>query len=67
MGAEARQLFAKYIADGDIKAYTDKLKDHIETKFTETLQLLRNKDVQDYKAQLIDAVERWFPRLYPTA
>ncbi len=47
MGGEARQLFAKYIADGDIKAYTDKLQENIETKFTETLQLLRNKDFQN--------------------
>ena len=47
MGAEAREQFAKYIPDGDIKAYADKLKENIEQKFTETMQLLRDKDFQD--------------------
>ena len=47
MGAEAREKFAEYIPDGDIKAYADKLKENIDKKFTETMQLLRNKDFQD--------------------
>ncbi len=46
MGAEARDKFAKYIEDGDLKAYTDKLKEDIENDFTEAMKLLRNKDFQ---------------------
>jgi type I restriction enzyme R subunit len=47
MGAEAREQFSGYIPDGDIKTYADKLKQNIDENFTETLQLLRNKDFQD--------------------
>ena len=47
MGAEAREAFSKYIPDGDMKAYADKLKDNIQNNFTETMKLLRNKDFQD--------------------
>ncbi|MBA7590735.1 hypothetical protein ES708_32868 [subsurface metagenome] len=47
MGAEAREIFSKFITDGDLKAYTDKLKDNLEKDFTETMKLLRNKDFQD--------------------
>ncbi len=46
MGAEARQAFSKYISDGDMKAFADGLKNNIETNFTETMELLRNKDFQ---------------------
>jgi type I restriction enzyme, R subunit len=47
MGAEAREAFSKYIPDGDMKAYADGLRKNIETKFTETMALLRNKDFQE--------------------
>jgi type I restriction enzyme R subunit len=47
MGAEAREAFSKYIQDGDLKTYTDKLKDNIQNNFTETMKLLRDKDFQD--------------------
>jgi type I restriction enzyme R subunit len=47
MGAEAREKFAKYIPDGDLKAYTDKLKDNLYKNFTETMKLLRDKNFQD--------------------
>ncbi len=47
MGAKARELFAKYIPDGDMKAYVDKLKDNIENNFTQTMKLLRDKDFQN--------------------
>jgi len=47
MGAEAREKFAKYIPDGDMKAFTDKLKENIENKFTETMKLMRDKEFQD--------------------
>jgi len=47
MGAKAREKFSKYIPDGDLKAYTDKLKENLEKDFTGTMKLLRNKDFQD--------------------
>jgi len=46
MGAEAREQFSKYIPDGDMKAYTDKLKENLDKHFTETMRLLRDKDFQ---------------------
>jgi len=46
MGAEARELFAKYIPDGDMKAYVDSLKENIDKNFTQTMKLLRDKDFQ---------------------
>jgi type I restriction enzyme R subunit len=47
MGADARELFAKYIPDGDMKAFTDKLAENINNNFTETMKLLRDKAFQD--------------------
>lgn len=47
MGAKARELFAKYIPDGDMKAYVDTLKENIDKNFTQTMKLLLDKDFQD--------------------
>lgn len=47
MGAAARELFAKYIPDGDMKAYVDTLQENIHKDFTRTMKLLRDKDFQD--------------------
>jgi type I restriction enzyme R subunit len=47
MGADARELFATYIPDGDMKAFTDKLAENINNNFTETMKLLRDKAFQD--------------------
>jgi len=47
MGAEAREKFAAYVPDGDMKAYTDKLKENIDKNFTETMKLLRDSGFQD--------------------
>lgn len=46
MGAEARELFAKYIPDGDMKSYVDSLKENIDKNFIQTMKLLRDKDFQ---------------------
>lgn len=46
-GTEAREKLAKYIPDGDLKAYTDKLKGNLYQNFTETMKLLRDKDFID--------------------
>jgi type I restriction enzyme R subunit len=47
IGAEAREKLAKYIPDGDLKAYTDKLKENLDSNFTETMKLLRDKEFID--------------------
>jgi len=47
MGAEAREAFARFIPDGDMKAYADGLKENILNNFTETMTLLRNKEFQE--------------------
>lgn len=47
MGAKAREAFSKYIPDGDMKAFADKLKDNLRDNFTETMKLLRDKGFQD--------------------
>jgi type I restriction enzyme R subunit len=47
MGAEAREAFAGFIPDGDMKAYADGLKENIRNNFTETMKLLRNKEFQE--------------------
>lgn len=47
MGAEAREAFSKYIPNGDMKVFADTLKKNIETKFAETMALLRNKNFQE--------------------
>ncbi|MDY6852757.1 MAG: type I restriction-modification enzyme R subunit C-terminal domain-containing protein, partial [Thermodesulfobacteriota bacterium] len=47
MGAEAREAFTRYIPDGDMKAFADRLKNNLAEQFTETMKLLRDKDFQD--------------------
>jgi len=47
IGAEAREMFSKYLPDGDMKTFTDKLTKNIENNFTETMKLLRNKEFQE--------------------
>ena len=47
MGSEARELFAKFIPDGDLKAWTDQLRQNIVDNFSETMKLLRDKNFQD--------------------
>ena len=47
VGAEAREKLSKYLSDGDLKAYTDKLKGNLEKNFTETMKLLRDKEFMD--------------------
>ncbi len=44
---EARDKLSKYIPDGNLKAYTDKLQENLDSHFTETMKLLRNKEFID--------------------
>jgi len=47
MGAEARNQFSKYVPDGDLKIFTDNLKENLEKNFTDTMKLLKDKEFQD--------------------
>ncbi|MBA7670137.1 hypothetical protein ES703_78280 [subsurface metagenome] len=47
MGTEARAQFPRFIKDGDLKSYTDSLRVNLDKNFTETMELLLNKDFQD--------------------
>jgi len=46
MSAEARDLFAKYIPDGDIGQYAGMLLTLLKNEFTPTMKLLRNPEFQ---------------------
>lgn len=47
MSAEAREQFSKYIEDGDLKVYTDKLRENLQKNFVETMKLLRDQEFQN--------------------
>lgn len=47
MSAEARQLFAAYIPDGDVKKFASELTGKLEQEFANTMKLLRDERFQD--------------------
>jgi len=47
MAAEARDLFAPFIPDGDMARFARELPAHLSTDFTGTMKLLRNKEFQE--------------------
>ncbi|MDM8516323.1 DEAD/DEAH box helicase family protein [Desulfobacterales bacterium HSG16] len=47
MGAKARDEFAAFIPDGDIKAYADRLKENIGKDFANTMKLLKDQEFID--------------------
>jgi type I restriction enzyme R subunit len=47
MSAEARDLFAAYIADGDVSRYAKELPLRLREDFTDAMSLLRQSDFQD--------------------
>jgi type I restriction enzyme R subunit len=47
IGAEAREQFSKFIENGDLKAYTNKLRENLTMNFLKSMELLRNKEFQD--------------------
>ena len=47
MSGEARELFAKFIPDGDMGKFAGTLPARIKSDFTGTLKVLRDKDFQD--------------------
>jgi type I restriction enzyme R subunit len=47
MGSEAREAFSKYIPEGDLKAYTDQLREKLNNDFVETMKLLRDQSFQN--------------------
>jgi type I restriction enzyme, R subunit len=46
MSGDAREAFAAYVPDGDVKAFTNSLPGAISNDFATTMKLLRNKDFQ---------------------
>ncbi len=42
VGSEAREMLSRYIPDGDLKTYTDELKENLDNNFNETMKLLRD-------------------------
>jgi type I restriction enzyme, R subunit len=47
MSGDAREEFARYISDGDVGKFAGELPKKIRSDFTNTMNLLRNKDFQD--------------------
>lgn len=47
MSGEARELFARFIPDGDIGRYADELPALLRESFTETMKVLRDEDFQE--------------------
>ena len=47
MSGKARELFAAYIADGDLAKYAKELPRKLNEDFVETMKLLRDKDFQE--------------------
>ncbi len=47
MSAKAREDFSIYIPDGDIAKFADNLRESLRKQFTETMNILRNKDFQN--------------------
>jgi len=47
MSGDAREEFARYIPDGDIGKFTGELAKKIKDDFTNTMNLMRDKDFQD--------------------
>lgn len=47
LSGEARDLFAKYVPDGDIATYAKNLPDQLKSAFVDTMRLLRDPSFQD--------------------
>jgi type I restriction enzyme R subunit len=47
MSGEAREAFARFIPDGDMGAFAEGLPEMLRSAFTQTMNLLRDKDFQD--------------------
>jgi type I restriction enzyme R subunit len=47
MSGDARELFARFILDGDLGRFAEDLPVGIRSRFTETMQLLRDKELQE--------------------
>jgi len=47
MSPKARLEFAKFIDDGAVNLFADKLRDNLEKEFIKTMEMLRNKGFQD--------------------
>ena len=63
MSGEAREKFAAYIPDGDIGKFAERLPESIRNDFTDTMELLRNKDFQDLLVNYRTGKENFSGRL----
>ncbi len=50
MSGDARELFARFIPDGDVGAFAEGLKTLLHSSFTHTMKILRDNDFQDLLA-----------------
>lgn len=46
MSGDARELFARFMPDGDMGAFAEELRTLLSASFTETMKILRDKDFQ---------------------
>jgi type I restriction enzyme R subunit len=65
MSAEARQLFAAHIPNGDMGTYAAALTGNLRAKFTDTMALLRDPNFQDLLTSYPRA-PRFFVKTYET-
>ncbi len=47
MSGDARELFARFVPDGDIGRFAEELQAMLRESFTDTMKILRDKDFQD--------------------
>jgi type I restriction enzyme R subunit len=47
MSGDARELFSRFIPDGDVGAFAETLAEALSANFTQTMKILRDKDFQD--------------------
>jgi type I restriction enzyme R subunit len=65
MSGKARTEFANYIPNGDVRTYARELQKNLQSKFNETMELLRKKDFQDLLVNY-DRAKNPFYIAYPT-
>lgn len=60
MSSEARELFAKFIPDGNMNKFIDALREGLKDKFTETMNILRNEEFQNLLINYPRAVKPFY-------
>ena len=60
MSAEARMDFSKFIEDGAVNLFADKLKHNLEHDFMKTMEILRNSEFQDLMKNYKRAITNFY-------